>query len=174
MTHAIPPPIQAAKWLSVQALLSRDEMQDLMNSLGEFSLYPTHAVYLGTQLTKDYFLEVYAEYIRLLTQGELPADHPFRSLFSSIWTTDISSVATIPMGEKQLCRAIKPIVQLQYHTLGYSPLDGKFRSMVMGSGSIPWGIQFSYPQLFQEPITQKVIKVDPSFPNTTFYQQLRR
>ncbi len=46
--------------------------------------------------------------------------------------------------------------------------------MVQSSDSISWGVQFSYPQLFQDPHTRKVVKIadQDAFENTALFTSL--
>jgi hypothetical protein len=44
--------------------------------------------------------------------------------------------------------------------MGYSPLDGVFRPMVLSSSSIFWGLQFSFPQVYQHPKTGEFFEVE--------------
>ena len=84
-------------------------------------------------------------------------------------------VYTVPVdGDRQIIKVKKPVIQMQAHRIGYSSLDGKFRPMVMGKESISWGIQFSYPQIYED--SGKVVKVNESdqFPNTARFKKMQR
>lgn len=169
----IPPPLQASKWLSIQALVSEDEMESLLTGLGEFSIMMTSPSD-SPEIGHDEFLAGYRRYCQTIRNGDLPEPSAFRALFSTFWTKDETAYVKVPVSGKLLCRAVKPVVQLQYHLMGYSKEEKKFRPMVMGKGSIPWGIQFSYPTLFQDQKAQKVLKVGDDFPNTALFQEFRR
>lgn len=169
----IPPPLQASKWLSIQALLSGDEMESLISSLGEFTVLMTTPSERPEVKHHD-FLDGYHRYCRTIKNGEVPNPSDFRTLFSTFWTADEEAYVKVPVGDQFLCRAVQPVIQLQYHLMGYSKIEKKFRPMVMGKGSIPWGIQFSYPTLFQDQKTQQVLKVGQNFSNTALFQAFRR
>lgn len=169
----IPPPLQAAKWLSIQVLIDLEEMRSLMEALGAFNIYSAQAV-SSSLMSVSQFLVAYEDYINELKRGHLPSEERFRPFFSQFWTSEPLAIVTVNLSGKELARAVKPIVQVQYHSLSYSSLDDKFRSNVMDPQSFPWGVQFSYPQLFQEAGDQKVVKVDQTFTNTEFFQKLRR
>jgi hypothetical protein len=91
-------------------------------------------------------------------------------------TCSLETLYAIQVGEKQLIKPIKPIIQLQAHHFFYSSLDGKFHPMVLSQESISWGLQFSYPQLFQDPKTKTIAKVVDSeeFPNTDLFSRLQK
>lgn len=175
----LPPPLQAAKWLKCQMLVSRDEMSSLFNELGDFSIYLVSGITPSGQgeLPKSVFLETYGRYIAQLESGTVPTDPLFRTHFSSVFSLVPDALVALPMDEnRQIVRVIKPVLQLQWHNIGYSSLEGKFRPMVLGPDSISWGIQFSYPQLYQEPVQKEVEKVTDSieFPNTPLFHRLQR
>jgi hypothetical protein len=75
---------------------------------------------------------------------------------------------------KYLIKPIRPVIQLQGHHFFYSTLDEKFHPMVLGPDSVTWGIQFSYPQIYQHPQSHLYAKVDDSldFPNTALFRRL--
>ena len=63
-------------------------------------------------------------------------------------------------------------MQLQPARLRYSKESEDFQIGVFGEG-ISWGIQFSYPFLFQDE-NHEICKVDESFPNTHLFLTLQR
>lgn len=173
------PPLQASKWSQVPVLLDIDEMTALFDHLGEFSLYQCASVKpLGQGVIgKDEFLLHYESYINNLKNGRLPIASDFQPWFSPAMSATPEALYTIPVGQgQQLIRIAKPIIQLQAHTFDYSPFDKKFRSMIFGSESIPWGIQFSYPQLFMNPTTKQVeaTRNSPELPNSALFHSLQK
>jgi hypothetical protein len=172
-------PMQASKWLQMQALLDAEEMETLLASLGEIQIFiPGRVLKKGEEsISLEKFLQTYKEYVKTLQRGEIPEDILYRSYFSSIWTLSPNVVFSVNVeNERHILRLALPAIQLQLHRLGYSEIEEKFRPMVFGKDSIDWGIQFSYPQLFQNPKTHQAEKVDISaeFPNTILFQQLQR
>lgn len=173
------PPMQASKWLKSQVLIDDDEMVSLFTALGNFEIYligcltPRDA---GV-VTQAEFLQKYKEYVSFLKEGAIPDEVAIRHLFSSIFTCSSDHLFAMPIGEdQQLIRISKPVIQLQAHRLDYSNADGKFYSMTFGVESISWGIQFSYPQLYEDPLTHQIDKVglEAKFPNTLLFQRLQR
>ncbi|MBA3816786.1 MAG: hypothetical protein H0X29_09785, partial [Parachlamydiaceae bacterium] len=172
-------PLQTSKWLKVQVLLDADEMRNLCDSLGEFHFFLCGSVSNQGEgeLSKEIFIEHYHNYISALKQGKLPEQASYRQWFSPVMTHSTDALYAILIGEtKQLIRVASPVVQLQAHHMGYSDVDGKFRPMVFGSDSIPWGIQFSFPQLFRDDATKEVKQVRNSseFPNSQLFQALQK
>lgn len=172
-------PMQASKWLDVQALLDVDEFALLLEALNSPLLFLTGSVCKEGEalISKGKFLDVYGKYIQALKEGILPDERECRPLFSAVMTATPDVLYAIPVeGGRQILRVSKPAVQMQFHKLGYSTADGKFRPMAFGSHSIFWGIQFSYPQLFQDMSTHEVFTVNESasFPNTLIFRSLQR
>lgn len=170
---------QVSKWLSIQALIDIDEMRDLMDELGTFDICITGQIYQeGKELIpKEKFLECYAAYIEGIKSGKLLDESLYRSYFSSVFTTSLNDLYCIKISDDQfLLRVSRPVLQLQAHRMHYSKLDGKFRPMIFGVDSIVWGIQFSYPQIFQDNRTKEIISVlhHKDFPNGKLYHTLQK
>lgn len=173
------PPLQASKWLKCPVLLSADEMARLLQTLSPLDIFITGSVTkIGCgHISQEEFLQSYREYATLLSQGLLPEEAHYRSIFSSVFTTTPDAVYALLLEEdQQLIRLSKPVIQLQSHRLHFSHDDNTFRSMTFGSDSILWGIQFSYPQLCQDAQTKEILPVDlrPEFPNTQLFKTLQR
>lgn len=172
-------PLQASKWLQIQMLLDIQEMRSLFDEIGDVFIYLVGKVTaIGEEtLSKEVFLEKYQHYISQLKKGEeLDSLTEYRHWFSSALSLAPDHVFSIPAGSgNQLTRAQKPIVQLQLHMMGYSSLEKKIRPMVLGKGSIYWGIQFSYPQLYLNPLTKKIENVltEDGYPNTELFHTIQ-
>ena len=171
--------LQVSKWIKAQVLLNAEEMQDLVSSLE-----PLFFVVVSEPVTQEaalipasVFLEKYSEYVDLLNQGHIPPASEFRRFFSCAMATDLQGFYAIAMGNgKFLIKPNCPVLQLQAHHFFYSDLDGKFHPMVLSEDSVSWGIQFSYPQLCQDPKTRQIVKVSNSeqFPNTILFTKLMK
>lgn len=173
------PLLQASKWLQVRVLLDPCEMDLLLHDLPPFLLYlPGSLVARGQgRIEATEFREVYRAYAQALAGGLVPPEASYRKLFSTLWTVSEKLINITPMGESQeLIRPSQPVIQLRPHRFTYSPIDGQFRSMVLGGDSISWGIQLSYPQIVQEPVTHEIETVTESarFPNTALFRELQR
>lgn len=176
-------PLQASKWLHSQALLSKEELANLFDflehSIGHFFLYSCGVVCHKGQgeLAKKEFLDVYDAYISRLMKGDALDETLYRHLFSPAMTLNKEALFTIAVGEdRQIIRVAKPVIQLQALHIDYSEVDKKFHSMIFGLKSITWGIQFSYPQLYQDNETKEVQLVGKTkaFPNTALFQLLQK
>lgn len=173
-----PSVLQASKWLQIQALLSSQEMEQLLKDIEGIKFYVVGKVISpgGETITKAEFLEKYEDYVSLLKAGQVPDATVFRPYFSSALTLADDHVFFIKAGENtQLVRTAKPVVQMQLHMMGYSAMEQKFRPMSLGIDSIHWGVQLSYPQLYLDAITKKIEKVltNHEFPNTQLFRHIQ-
>lgn len=172
------PPLQASKWLKCPVLLDRNEMEGLFQALGDFWIFAVSGVLRSTEgeIKQTDFLIEYGHYVEALKRGELPDEQQVRPYFSTIFTASTDMLYEIALPNQQkLIRVERPVIQLQSHRVDYSPVDGKFRSMVLGQNSIQWGIQFSYPQLFQDAACQvKQVRESEEFPNTILFKRMQK
>lgn len=160
-----------SRWLLVPVLLDPSEMVALFAELGEFLIVDVSRVTAEGEISRGDFLNIYSDYVEGLKSGEVQTSPWFSSCFTT--TMEAVEVRPVPDG-RAVRRAAAPVIQLQPHTFAHSADDGKFRSMVRGPGAISWGIQFSYPQLFEDPTTREIVKVDATFPNSTIFRTLQR
>ena len=178
--------MQASKWLQTQILIDSDEMSALfdylnlgttVSGLKPFYIYQTSLLTKPgeEEIPQSLFLSVYKDYIDQLKNQQDPTDPLFRKVFSSVFTASSDTVYVIPFpSEKQLVRIFSPVIQLQAHQMDYFHLDHKFRSMSLGSQAISWGIQFSYPQLYENPATHQPEKVGEQCQNTELFKMLQK
>ncbi len=89
-------------------------------------------------------------------------------------TEDLDAMWLQPVADGRFLMKIgKPVIQIQAHFFTYSSLDGVFRPMTMGPESIFWGLQFSFPQIYQNPKTMELLEVEESA-NSELFQKVRR
>jgi len=173
-SQAIEGPLLVSKLLKIPVLLDAEEMEDLLSS--PFEIYFVQGICLKGEgrISKQFFLEVYREYISALKEGKVVCHSAVKALFSSIFTKSSDILYAIEVEEgKQIIKATKPVIQLQMNHLHYSE-EGEFRAMAYGKDNISWGVQFSYPQIYQDPKTYEVFQVKEEFPNTALFKELQK
>lgn len=173
------PAFQASKWLTFPLLCSVEELKDLLLTLGEPFIISLASINEEGQETvrTEQFLSDYEQYIQALKTGTLPDRNASQKSFTKALSNQLDHFCKIPAGEnKYLIRLTKPVIQLQPYWFVYSDVDNKFHSMTFGKETITWGIQFSYPQLFQDPVTKEVHKVLTSeeFPNNAPFKAMQK
>lgn len=173
------PTLQASKWLQQQMLIDSKEMENLFDEMGTFTIFKVGAIVRldEAQIPVDQFLFEYRKYIEALEQGELPEVLSFRRLFSVVITSSPDALFACSVGADQyVIKVTKPIIQVQAHAMHYSKHDDKFRPMVFGPDCITWGLQFAYPQIYQDPTTMRIEKVsdEDRFPNTLLFRTIQK
>ncbi len=169
--------MRTSKWVKCPVLLSSEEMRSLFSDGGDFSMYIVSRV-VGLEeakLSKEDFLEKYSLYATSLQEGRLLDESGLRPFFSAIMTVTKDVLYAMGVGqEKYLVKALRPVVQMQLHHFTHSKVDGSYHSMVQGKESITWGIQFSYPHIYQKPKDGGFEKVGMSeqFPNSGLFQRI--
>ncbi len=171
--------LQVSKWLKTQVLLDSKEMEALLEALSPFYLVSVSGPVPSEEgvVSIASFLEVYTEYVALLKQGLVPPVERFRQVFSCALSRTLEAFYAMELGkDRHLIKPLMPVIQLQAHHLFYSTLDKKFHPMVFSKESISWGLQFSYPQLFQDPKTRGVVKVNDAerFVNSALFSTFLR
>jgi hypothetical protein len=170
---------KTSKLLKVPVLLESEEMKDLLDALGEVLFFETGGIFDKEKgiLNRAEFIALYAEYIESLKKCVSPEIKKFASSFSSAMSISPDLLYSVSVDEKRhIIKARKPVIQLTLNQIQYSKEDNSFRSMVYGEGAITWGVQFSYPQIYQNPHTQEILDVDesPEFPNTAVFHTLQK
>lgn len=170
--------LQASKWISLSLLCDEAELKNLFESLGEFFLVSIAGVNeAGKEITSlENFLSDYRTYIEALKQGTLPSSAFIQEALTKGLSSSLDHFGKIVLGDgRSIVRIVKPVIQIQASFFIYSQTDGKFHEKAFSQDSIPWGLQFSYPQLFQEVETKEIKKVlsDSTFPNTLLFKKLQ-
>jgi hypothetical protein len=169
--------LQVSKSLKFPVLLDDSEMCALMTALGKFYIgVVSEPLPLNDLLVeKKVFLEAYKEYVEMLKRGEIPSFAFLRRYFSGVISADLDAFYAMDVGKGRfLLKSIQPVIQMQIHHFLYSPVDEKFHSLVLGGESVSWGIQFSYPQVAQDPKTKAIAKISADMPNSRLFATLSR
>ncbi len=172
------PVLKASKWQKVALLVEVDEMKALLSAISPLFIIKTSGLIKEGEeiISNEEFLDVYSLYLSCLKKGEEAKDPRLNPYFSSIWTVTPDVVYGVKIKDRHsLVKLYKPAVQLQGHRFNYSTADQTFRSMVFGVDSISWGLQFSYPHLYQDDEMQAItIKECPDFPNTSLFKKIQQ
>lgn len=170
--------LQASKWQRTPFLIDLSEMASLIASLGDFWIAKASGVIKNGEelIDPNEFMEIYASYINALKNGKIPADPRIRPAFSTVWTSDLNTLYSVPVDEKNmLVKVEKPVIQLQMHRFDYFPADDKFRSMVFGEEAIYWGIQVAFPYMYQNAACEIVAFNDKKeFANLNLFKKFQQ
>lgn len=168
----------ASKWLKHPLLIDLQEMQSLLEEIGDCFICHASGVVdkADAFVSKEKLLEVYSSYIEATREGLSVDEREMRRFFCNYFTYDLSCLYAVPVtGDRLLIKVAKPVVQMQFHHFFPSTMDGKFHSMVMTGDSVHWGVQFSFPQIFEDPKTHQFFKVnEQDFSNTLLFKKIVR
>jgi len=169
--------LHISKALKHQFLIDVEEMRALLQILDPLIFITSEIVQETTaEVSCETFLSGYGAYVNALKSGQIPDTKPIRGLFSSIFTKETEILYAMPVGTgKYLIKAVKPVIQLQMHQFFFSTIDETFRPMVLGPTSVFWGLQVSYPQIYQDPKSRDFFKVNQEeFPNNALFATLSK
>lgn len=171
-------PLQASKWTTLTLLCDEIELSKLFESLGEFFLVSISGVSLeGREIsTVEEFLANYKDYLSILKAGDFPDTNFVREVFTKGLSVSLDHFRKITLKDgRSLIRIVKPVIQIEPCFFLYSQTDQKFHEKAYSADSIPWGLQFSYPQLFQEPESKIIKKIfqDPEYPNGLLFKKIQ-
>ncbi len=162
---------QGSKFLKFQVLCDAEELALLFKE--SFTLFPLTGLCDGQPLAPSYFLAEYASWIEMIKEGKVPSDAELRKILACAMTADLDALWLQPVANGRFIVKIgKPVIQVQAHFFTYSPIDGVFRPMTMGSESVFWGLQFSFPQIYQDPKTMEFLEIEES-PNTELFRKVK-
>lgn len=170
-------PFLASKYLHIQVLVDEEELTALFQSLSPFQIFSTLGLMEAGKniIAKDAFLSLYKNYIELLKAGKEMDETPFRFTFTALLTSTEDAIQRVTSSDKrEMIRPKLPCIQVQPHRFIFSSSEHKFYPMVFGKDAISWGLQFSYPQLFQDPVSRDVKNsLEESFPNALLFRQIQ-
>jgi hypothetical protein len=163
---------QGSKFLKYQVLCDAQELALLFKE--SFTLFPLTGLCDGQPLAPSLFLNEYDSWIQMIREGKIPTDAQLRKILACAMTADFDALWLQPVANgKFIAKISKPVIQIQAHFFTYSPIDGVFRPMTMGPESIFWGLQFSFPQIYQNPKTMELLEVEESA-NTELFQKVKQ
>jgi hypothetical protein len=118
------------------------------------------------------FLSIMTKFItEIESRSDIDID-PYRIPFSCALSPTISdfSVMHLP-GERVLVKPREPVIQLRPLSLSMSP-EGALQTKSWGKDNIFWGIQLSYPQIFQDPQTKEIVQALADHPNGKLFKEI--
>lgn len=163
-----------AKWMHIRAMLDPEEWEDLSEELGKNCMFT-----VGKMTKKIPFLSSVE-----ITDALYKMKKSFIS--SEIDINDLQLITPFALSCKstsfyQFCvkdlvnvQILEPVIQVQMHFFRICPINHTFHSMVMAQDSIFWGLQFSFPQIFQNSLHGCIKQVDKSGENFRLFSFVRK
>jgi len=166
-----------SKWLEFPIVLSLEELKDLFAELGAFYVIHTDRIVSNEEgiLFPEEFLKIYEQYITTWKEGGNLNDSLYKKVFQGAISTTLDGMYAIKVDDsRRIVKTTEPTLLLQPYRIEYSSFDHKFRPMVMSKNSLSWGLQISYPQLYQDAKTGVLKKVDETFVNSALFRKLQK
>jgi len=169
-------PMQASKWMHVRMLVDAQEFADLLQDLGPLLFVNISSVgsYEKVVQKADALQEMYAQYVQALQEGK-----PWQAFAKNLcWALSIHAdpFYALELGaDKWLVKEHAPAVRMQHFHFHYIHEQSSFILTHHAEKSIPWGIEFAFPQFYQEPHSCKAIEVfkDPLYPGSILFRKIQ-
>jgi len=168
-------PYLCSKWISHHFLVSLEEFKDLLDMFNTNYIFQIGKMF--SDLTVDFkneLIQAYEHTLSVLKEGKIDLNLLKQSLPVAIGKSPEAFYLFSPKEDIYTVKISKPVLQLQLNTFRYSHLDKTIRLNALGADSIFWGFKLSYPQIFQDPNTNKIEKIDSTFENFAYFSQIRK
>ncbi|PCI94021.1 hypothetical protein COB11_04430 [Candidatus Aerophobetes bacterium] len=170
--------LRASKHQRVQVLMEASELRELFFHLGDFYVVESAKVKDPEQqvITKEDYLKRYALYIdHLKTKLDSP-EKDILSPLSVCFSKVLDCFYMIDVGNnKALIKQKAPSVFVQPFSFHYDSESASIFTGVHTKDRIFWGLEFSFPQMYQDPKTFDTIEIlkDKQNPNTQLFKKLQ-
>lgn len=171
--------LNVSKWLHIQVLLDSSEIRYLFQEMGNFYLVKVGCVVPKEKplLSHEEFFRIYDHYIHQIQRGYEPELSSYQAAFSCALSTSLDSFYAMEVAKESiLVKPSVPVVQSQAHSMGYSLVEEKVYPMMRGSDVIEWGLQLSFPTLYQgkKERNPRNTLTDESFANARLFQAIQK
>lgn len=160
---------RASKWIRHAVLLSVEQMQELI--LDSFLFFVSGQIVPQgeEQISKDQFLGRYAEYIA--SKGRPQAS--LKRALQLFITSSLDPLYKVEIQNQCMVKERLPVIQLIPQSCFFS-LDGNLVFGVSHQNGFSFGLQFSYPQVYEHPHTHQFHKVflESGFPNSADFKKI--
>lgn len=171
--------MQASKWLYLRMLIDPVEFKELLVLLED-----VHFLNMARVCIKeDIFVEPsklasqYDHYISLLKREEIVDDRAYRPHFSlAISKTLLPFYLMQVKTESFLVKLVEPIIRMQLFSFQYIQEQQRFISTYSIENSISWGLEFSFPQFYQDVDTCQPVEIlkNKANLNTQLFKSLQK
>lgn len=158
--------MNASRFHHIRLLITPEEMHILFETLSPFKLINVSEVTASPEVDQEVFMSAYKAYFK----GDMRINRP---LFSCALNRDDSAIFMKQVADgRTLSRIVKPVIQMRAHS--YTVAAGKLLPMTFGTDAKAWGIQLSYPYLYEDPSTgESVDTLKSKTSNNDLFKALR-
>lgn len=169
--------LQASKWQHVRMLLDPVELRELIGLISP--CFFVNVAKIGKSheflIEAETLLTYYLQYIKSLQESsEKPVD---KTRFSLALSKTLDPFYAMAIKEDQFLIKMKtPAIRMQLFQWHYLEETKQFITTAQLSQGLSWGLEFSFPQFYQDPKTYQPIEIlkDLSNPNTQIFKQIQK
>lgn len=150
---------RASKWIAFQMLLTRNELEDLFNEISAQVFCCIAKVDEEKNLLyhKESYLSLYTSYLEALkSQNKFLIKQLLISLNVALAYDESSLYKVLAPNNKCLIKIKKPCIQVKPFNFVYHFGLEKFLTNIKSEEAIYFGLEFSFPQIFQDPQSQEI------------------
>jgi hypothetical protein len=171
--------LQASKWQHIRALIDPSECEELFKVLGSFYLVNTAKVCKKEEILVDIQAVIYSyrEYIAALKATDHFEDQKYKACFSLALSRGLEPFYLMKVKEEAFLVKLKePAIRMQLYSFHYIEEEKQFVSTQHRQEPISWGLEFSFPQFYQDTSTCQPIEVlkNKDNPNTKLFKMIQQ
>jgi hypothetical protein len=179
-SFSVPPSkLQASLWMSQRVLLTPDELIELFDFLPSFELY--NLAHVGSKegfhITKELFLECYKAFFMSFFHQKDASFYTFKKQLTVAMIGEEETLyLTEPSSGTFLIHMQKPSVVIGPCIFHYDSAAKKILYADHKTQAIRMGLEFKFPQFYQDPQTLQPVKhfTDLSNPHTRLFKALQK
>jgi hypothetical protein len=168
--------MNCSRWLRHAVLLDLSELKDLLKSLGECFFLPGTGLVSedNWSVSKENILENYREYLSWINSKEIMPSPELKRFFTLMLSPGVEEFYAVKAGGRYLLKAKLPVIQVQLYHCFISRFDKQIHPMALSKDSFSFGLQFSYPQVYEDPKTHLFSKVllEKQFASSALFKKL--
>ena len=153
------------------------EFQSFLKQLGTCFFVPATGVMTKNSwnISVEDLIVRYREYLSSLRQKEQLPSQEMRHFFSLFLSSSLDDFYAISLPQERfVIKTRKPVVHLQLYHCFVSRVNGEILPMVLHPDSFSFGLQFSYPQIYEDPKTHEFFKamLEKKLHNTELFKKI--
>lgn len=159
-----------SKWIHLSFFFTTEELKDILSSFEKLYFFSLKNPLYQSEICKSKkdLVDTYDEEIATFLQGE--KKEYLKEILPLALTSDPHDLSLKKLADERVLVCIrKPLVLVRPHYFAISELDQR----ITKGNAIFWGIQFSYPLVYIDPVTQQ-IKEGMKAPNAALFTYLRK
>ncbi len=168
--------MHCSKWLRHAVLFTLEEWNDFSSAIGNPMFVVTTVVDKSSwQVSASEFKDKYLSYLEHVKQEASLPSPAMRRFFTLMISPSIDDFYAVEVGGGRfIIKPRLPVIQMQMYHAFISDLDRQIHPMVLHPQSFSFGLQFSYPQIYEDPVSHTFSKVllDSQFPSSDVFKKM--